>query len=40
MYPYKHMDKILLPTLYLKIPKVVIVYYLNKSRNSLKKSCD
>jgi len=40
MYPHKHMDKILLPTLYLKIPKVVIVYYLNKSRDSLKKSCD
>ena len=40
MYLYKHMDKILLPTLYVKIPKVILVYYLNKSHNSmLNKSC-
>ena len=34
------MDKILLPTLYVKIPKVILVYYLNESHNLiLNKSC-
>ena len=34
------MDKILLPTLYMKIPKVILVYYLNELHNLiLNKSC-